>query len=183
VAQTRTVNGKSRNVLVLPTAIEEAKKHFGCSSMSFLELEDSGGGGTAGSHWEKRVMGNEFMSGSISANARFSSISLGLFEDSGWYLADYSVITGDYTFGYQRGCKHTTGRCDTWATDYFCSTANAQGCSPDGLYAGVCSIGTYGSNLPAEFQYFKYVYPPTFCFIFFFQFFFLKNPPINIFIF
>ena len=34
---------------------------FNCNSMVGLELESSGGSGTAGSHWEKRLMRNDFM--------------------------------------------------------------------------------------------------------------------------
>lgn len=38
---------------------------------------------TLGSHWEKRIYFNEFMTGTSSANPKYSAISLALFEDSG----------------------------------------------------------------------------------------------------
>lgn len=42
------------------------KTHFGCSTADGLELEEAGGTGTAGSHWEKRLVMNDYMIGSSS---------------------------------------------------------------------------------------------------------------------
>ena len=33
----------------------EARAHFGCPTLPGLEIENQGGTGTAGSHWEKRI--------------------------------------------------------------------------------------------------------------------------------
>jgi hypothetical protein len=55
-----------------------------------LEIEDGGGSGTAGSHPEKRVFQNEYMSGSVTPFPIFSNITLSVFADSGWYEIDYT---------------------------------------------------------------------------------------------
>ena len=36
---------------------EEAKAQFGCNEVIGVELENQGGIGTAGAHWEHRVLG------------------------------------------------------------------------------------------------------------------------------
>ena len=33
----------------------EARSHFGCDTLEGAEIENQGGSGTAGSHWEKRL--------------------------------------------------------------------------------------------------------------------------------
>ena len=34
----------------------EGRRYFGCDSLEGVELENQGGPGTAGSHWEKRIL-------------------------------------------------------------------------------------------------------------------------------
>ena len=35
---------------------EVGQRHFGCSTLEGVQLEDQGGSGTAASHWEKRLL-------------------------------------------------------------------------------------------------------------------------------
>ena len=49
--------------MVTAAALSEARTHFGCSSLNGVEVENGGGSGTAGSHWEQRIFGNEMMTG------------------------------------------------------------------------------------------------------------------------
>lgn len=53
--------------------------------MEYILLEDDGGEGTATGHWEKKLLGNELMTGIMSGDPINSQITLGLLEDSGWY--------------------------------------------------------------------------------------------------
>ena len=46
------MRGKKRTLLATPAVLAEAKAQTGCSSIAGFELEDSGGVGTTGSHWE-----------------------------------------------------------------------------------------------------------------------------------
>ena len=39
------------------------RKHFNCDSLIGAPLENDGGSGTGGSHWEKDIFYNEYMSG------------------------------------------------------------------------------------------------------------------------
>ena len=57
------------------------------------ELEDDGGPGTAESHFEKRVFGNELMTGIVGSDVPvLSSFTLALCQDSGWYQVDYEQV-------------------------------------------------------------------------------------------
>lgn len=38
-----------------PRVISAVREHLQCTSLTGAELEDDGGGGTAGSHWEQRL--------------------------------------------------------------------------------------------------------------------------------
>ena len=35
---------------------EVGRRHFGCSKLEGVQLEDQGGSGTAASHWEERLL-------------------------------------------------------------------------------------------------------------------------------
>lgn len=42
-------------------ATQAARDQFGCATLNGAELENDGGSGTAGSHWEERVFLGELM--------------------------------------------------------------------------------------------------------------------------
>ena len=49
---TSTVGGKAVTRVVSPQVASAAAQHFGCDGLPGAQLEDEGGGGSAGSHWE-----------------------------------------------------------------------------------------------------------------------------------
>lgn len=53
-----------KTYVVAPSVVNVGKQHFGCPGLKRLPLEDEGGEGTLGSHWERKVFGNELMTGS-----------------------------------------------------------------------------------------------------------------------
>jgi leishmanolysin len=55
--------------VVTPRVEMYARQHFAVAEDDFpgVEIEDNGGTGTVGSHWERRVMGTELMTGNRSA--------------------------------------------------------------------------------------------------------------------
>ena len=57
-----TIN-KPVHVLVTPRVRREVRNHFRCRDLEGGELEDQGDYGTALTHWEKRVFGDEAMTG------------------------------------------------------------------------------------------------------------------------
>ena len=48
-------------------------------------------------------MGNDYMTSTVSSHMLISEITLALFEDSGWYMPDYSQAE-DMWWGKNRGC-------------------------------------------------------------------------------
>jgi len=48
-----------------PTVLEKAKLHFRCDSITGIPLENYGGIGSAGSHWESRYLLGDYMIGVI----------------------------------------------------------------------------------------------------------------------
>lgn len=65
VVKTITAGGRPRKAVVTPTVRDAARAMFGCPTAQGMFLEDDGGAGTAGSHWEIRFAGNELMTGSV----------------------------------------------------------------------------------------------------------------------
>jgi Leishmanolysin len=59
-----------------------------------MPLENEGGDGSRGAHWERRLLGNEYMTASDNEIMRISEITMALFEDSGWYRVNYSMAEG-----------------------------------------------------------------------------------------
>lgn len=55
VIATSIRDGRNVTSIITPKVIEVVQRHFNCSSVQGAELEDDGGSGTAGSHWEQRV--------------------------------------------------------------------------------------------------------------------------------
>ena len=93
-----------------PKVVEAARRHFDCAEaaeqaadplytcasgecIDGAALEDAGGEGTNGSHWEKRLFLGETMCGTTQdgETSAVSALTLALFEDAGWYRPDYDV--------------------------------------------------------------------------------------------
>ena len=96
--------------LKLPTALGVAQDYIGCDSLDGLELEDDGGAGTALSHWEKRVFGTEFMTGSKSSDAVISRLTFAALADSSWYQVSFSHLPNN-VWGAGKGCSFVNGDC------------------------------------------------------------------------
>lgn len=129
---------------------------FGYAGLDGIELEDQGGPGTILSHWEKRIMMNDFMTSTVSTETIYSNISLAVFSDSGWYRVNYTLgenITygngGQYSYLFdkclQGGAVKVTG---------FCSEKNNQTCSVFNTHKGYCNLKVYNTSLPLPFVYY-----------------------------
>jgi leishmanolysin len=111
--------GTTFTVINSPAVLEWARSHFGCTTLEGLPIENQGGPGTAGSHWEKEFMPSEFMSGSVETPDQLAGASFLLLRDSGWYTLTY-VPGSFYIPGRSVGC------------DFFTNTALS-------TYEGFCS--------------------------------------------
>eukprot|EP01114_Cavostelium_apophysatum_P014015 TRINITY_DN3518_c0_g1_i4.p1 TRINITY_DN3518_c0_g1~~TRINITY_DN3518_c0_g1_i4.p1 ORF type:complete len:762 (-),score=86.79 TRINITY_DN3518_c0_g1_i4:6-2291(-) len=146
------------NMISSPNVLAAAREQFNCSDVTSVELENYGGSGTAGSHWEMRVMGNELMTGYVNYVMPVSTITMALFNDMGWYYANYSAAE-NFGWGKDQGCDFLNHRCElTWPgrSGYWCtSLPNAPlSCTPDGTAKGQCGLSSY-SNLDPYYQHFS----------------------------
>ena len=98
----RTINGMS--YIISKNVVTQAQKHFDCNSLIGVPLEDQGGTGSAGAHWESRYMLGDYMVSTDFPDSAISDITLALFEDSGFYKVNY-YSGGLFKFGKGAGCR------------------------------------------------------------------------------
>lgn len=153
-----TINGIERSLITTPKVLEMAKKHFNCQSLQGVELENQGGEGSAGSHWEARSMLGDFMIAETYPENVISEITLALFEDSGWYKVNW-YTGGLFRYGKNEGCDFLTKKCiidgKTNFPNTFCLAGDKQICFANKLAKGVCDLGVLEKPLEAKYQYFS----------------------------
>uniref|UniRef100_A0A7N0UNJ9 EGF-like domain-containing protein n=2 Tax=Kalanchoe fedtschenkoi TaxID=63787 RepID=A0A7N0UNJ9_KALFE len=147
--------GRMVTRVVLPRVVMHSRHHYAAFSENFtgLELEDGGGRGTSGSHWEKRLLMNEIMTGSVDTRSVVSRMTLALLEDSGWYEANYSVAE-HLDWGHNQGIEFVTSPCNLWKGAYHCNTTQTSGCTYNREAEGYCPIVNYSGDLPSWARYF-----------------------------
>ena len=155
------VNNEVIYYIKSPTVLEKAKLHFGCDSITGIPLENYGGLGSAGSHWESRYLLGDYMIATDYPEIVISDISLAVFEDSGFYKVNY-YTGGLFRFGKGEGCKFFNQKClidgGTLFANEFCIKSQEPFCTSGHLSKGHCYIGQYSSPLNANYQYFKNAY-------------------------
>jgi leishmanolysin len=155
--KTKIVNGVSRKLLTTPRLIATAKRHFNCKDIDGLELENQGGAGTAGAHWEMRLMAGDFMIGESYAENVISDMSLALMEDSGWYKVNY-YTGGLFRFGKNAGCDFLNTKCvvdgKTKFPNDYATFLKASQCFAGRTNKGFSSI-VQGVTIDPNYQYFS----------------------------
>ena len=147
----------SNSYIISPKAIAKAREHFDCSSITRIPLENQGGTGSVGSHWESRYMLGDYMISTDYPDQAISDITLGLFEDTGFYKVNY-YSGGLFKFGKGKGCEFFNKDCienEKATFEEFCDTANAAMCSSSRTLKSSCYLTTYTSSIPTAYQYFS----------------------------
>ena len=137
-----------------PNLLQTVRSHFNCSSVRGVPLEDDGGDGSKGGHFERIVFGDETMVSEDVSIAKFSKMTLALMKDSGWY--DIDIEMGDhYTWGKGEGCELFKRTCALNNVEESCNDNNNFGCDKTFKYkmqcrqttfTGGCNIKTKGST-------------------------------------
>ena len=91
ILKTETLRGESRTLLITPKVKQFGAEYFGCTTLSGVELENEGGSGSMGSHWERVLLFNEYMTSSDFRYPSVSGFTLALMADTGWYDVDSSL--------------------------------------------------------------------------------------------
>jgi len=147
--KTVLLNGSNRTVLNVEPLTSKLRAHFGCSTLQGAFMEDDGGAGTEGSHFERRHFIYETMTSGVIHGRRVSEFSLGVLEASGWYQPNYTYAEPFY-FGQGQGCNFLYGDCglSTFSKngfEEFCYDSS-RGCTPVGRGGGICSNDTRSDN-------------------------------------
>ena len=132
-----------------------------------VELEESGGSGTAGSHWEARILLGEYMNGVIYPEEQvISEFTLAVLEDTGYYKANY-YTGGLMRYGKNKGCDFIKKRCvdsnheinPKFENEFFNSIESEFGieasCSSGRQSRTYYTLWEYQSELPEYYQYFQ----------------------------
>lgn len=118
-----TVSSKSGTttqlMVVTPSVINYGKTHFSCSTFQGIPMENEGGSGSAGTHWEKLYLGNEIMTSQMTGKPVYSAFTFALMQDSGWYNVDTSK-SEPLLWGRNQGCGFLDFSCSTQYSE-FCS--------------------------------------------------------------
>lgn len=170
IPDSHTFKGKNYPVkkLATPAVIAAGRKYFDCDTLDGIELEDYGSSGTAGSHWEQRLLLNELMTGAGLDNPGsgpvMSVFTLAAMEDSGWYRVDHN-FTEELEWGRGFGCSFVDDRCEeSWPTfedsgvsGYFCNKKllPTSYCTFDQRGKGFCTAAVYSQPLPEYYQHFS----------------------------
>jgi len=89
VIEFTNANGQKQKGLATPNVLAYARKFYGCDSWYVVPLENDGGGGTTGSHFERTLYFNEIMTGNnFFPNESYSGFTWSVLADSGWYGID-----------------------------------------------------------------------------------------------
>ena len=168
LGMTRTRN--SITYVTSPQVLLKARQHFNCATITGIPLENQGGEGSAGSHWESRYMLGDYMISTDYLDNVISDITIALFEDSGIYSVEY-FSGGLFKFGKNKGCSFLNNKCISNGvpiSEEFCTTPRQPMCTHSRTSKGFCAIYEYTSTIPSDYQYFDNpyyggFYPANYC--------------------
>eukprot|EP00656_Telonema_subtile_P004775 TRINITY_DN1217_c0_g1_i3.p1 TRINITY_DN1217_c0_g1~~TRINITY_DN1217_c0_g1_i3.p1 ORF type:complete len:1117 (-),score=169.60 TRINITY_DN1217_c0_g1_i3:266-3616(-) len=159
----------------MSTTLANAKTQFGCTTLTGVEMENQGNSGSWGSHWEKRIFGDELMTAIVTGYiSPLSSVTLGFLADMGFYeVSTYTAAydaNGDLSAGAETnnwlknaGCNAVEQKCVSTIggvstaqdADYWCTQANTvESCTYDRGAKGFCNKQTGQSAQDTAYQYF-----------------------------
>ena len=153
--------GTTRAYLNSTKVINVAKKYFNCANIKGVQLEELGGNGTFGSHWEERILLGEYMCGyTYEEESVISEFTLALLEDLGFYKANY-YTGGLMQYGKNKGCDFLNLKCVndgkvTFKNEFFSKIHNLNGdpsCSSGRQSRAFHFIYVY-DLVPEQCQYF-----------------------------
>jgi leishmanolysin len=133
----------SRTYMQTPKVKQAVKEYFQCSGPG-MPLEDNGGAGSLGSHWEMQAINDEIMAAQFSSDDTLylSGITLALLQDTGFFTSvNLEFSESKYMrFGRNRGCDFLSmDKCDL--RPEFCSSGN--GITFYATALGHCSSNTF----------------------------------------
>jgi hypothetical protein len=123
--------------IITPGIVSAGKKHYGCSSFNGVYLENEGDSASAGSHFEKAMVGDEVMTAQANGKMIMSFWTLNLLNDCGWYSVDVDRAE-NLDWGKNQGCGFINANCNTKYPN-FCTTEGKLACSEDFFIKQLCA--------------------------------------------
>lgn len=148
---TTTLKTKSRTTYKGSNVLSWAKTYLNFNSLTQIVLENDGGSGSAGSHWEHMYWSTDYMSPIDTRPGYLTGMSLNMAVDSGWFTINNNYVQ-EAVYGKNAGADIQTDTCPTAAIKGFCTTANEKSCGPDYTFKANC----YTDSTYSEGCYFKW---------------------------
>ena len=133
-----TISGEKFTAITMPEVVNFARNFFGCSQIPGVPLENNGGAGSAGSHWEKLFLPQEYMNPTVENPGILSEFTFTFLRATGWYQID-SNAAQRYDWGENSGCGHFNVCPQN--SDGYCTAAQVSQsvCSSEWMSKGVCT--------------------------------------------
>ncbi|KAL4478585.1 hypothetical protein ABPG74_006820 [Tetrahymena malaccensis] len=107
------------NKLSSKNVVQTAKNHYACPTINGMFLENQGGDGSMGSHWERDLIKNEYMTASqVLKSYVVSEFTAALLRDTGFYAGINSNMVGTIYWGKNKGCDFFQNVCNSTLTTY-----------------------------------------------------------------
>jgi hypothetical protein len=132
--------------IILPSVVEYARKFYDCSNANGVYLENEGGEGSVGAHWERYYLGNELMTAESTGNGVLSMFTIGMLKDCGWYRVNEDMAQY-FAFGRGAGCGFLGEGCNP-AFPEFCPLANRLKCNRDRTTKTFCLVSQFTDKCP-----------------------------------
>ncbi|KAL4486495.1 hypothetical protein ABPG72_018449 [Tetrahymena utriculariae] len=90
-----------------------SRNYYGCPSIDGMYIENQGEGGSFGSHWERDLLGNEFMTVSaVYGYYTISTFTAALLLDTGYYAQINTNLLMPIYWGKNKGCDIFNKSCN-----------------------------------------------------------------------
>ena len=100
-----TIGSESFTAIILPEVVNYARTYFNCPNIQGVPLENGGGEGSAGSHWEKLFLPSEYMNPSVENPGILSAFTFAFLKGTGWYQPN-AGMEQPYDWAKGVGCRH-----------------------------------------------------------------------------
>lgn len=145
VRSNRSIDGVSYKFIELESVTAFAKSYYSCNTLTGLPLENEGGSGSSGSHWEKLFMFNEFMNPTTDPRASISQFTLQVLRETGHYIISEEAAQ-DFSWGANDGCNHFKICPQSQTTSESCTVDGRFACSADFTSYGTCGMSSFSNS-------------------------------------
>ncbi|KAL4489365.1 hypothetical protein ABPG72_019020 [Tetrahymena utriculariae] len=98
--------------IITKNVVQTAKNYFTCPSFDGMYLENQGGIGSKGSHWERDLIRNEYMTASqVLRSFAITEFTAALLRDIGFYSSINSNLLNPLFWGKSKGCEFFFNNC------------------------------------------------------------------------